>query len=206
MKKSSLISIVISLMGVRLCYFPGISHWVILVSTSRHTTFCCAHIHTQATVIIHLSNYSLTAYSMVLVTAFVSYTCFVSAPVCVSVSLSVCSSTRQAPGNFNCLVQGSQEEDFVGCATRGGWWWRGRGNRGTFPVEMGLSLHQLLLQLQQEACRSLGTKPIGIQMGTHVKTWRKSFLNRHTKSHYRYLLCQDHMVHLYLSRHAFTKY
>lgn len=43
-------------------------------------------------------------------------------------------------------------------------WW-GQGNRGAFPVEMGLSLHQLLLQLQQEACRSLGTRLIGTQMG-----------------------------------------
>lgn len=39
-------------------------------------------------------------------------------------------------------------------AVAGGGW---KGNRGTFPVEMGLSLHQLLLQLLQKpgkkACR-----------------------------------------------------
>lgn len=92
------------------------------------------------------------------------------------VPLSVCSSTRPAPGSSSCLLQRSQRGDCVGCATRGGWWRQGRGNRGTFPVEMGLSLHQLLLQLQQWAYRSLGTKPIGIQMGTDVNAYTKPFL------------------------------
>lgn len=49
----------------------------------------------------------------------------------------------------------------------------GQGNRDTFPVEIGLSLHQLLLQLQRGARRSLGTKPIGIQMGTHERALKK---------------------------------
>lgn len=87
-----------------------------------------------------------------------------------------------------------------GNVEEGGW---RRGNRGTFPVEMGLSLHQLLLQLQWEACRSMGTKPVGTQMGTHVQTCahtEKSFLT-HMSTHVRvsniislsvFFLCQDH--------------
>lgn len=68
------LSIVISLMGVQLCYFPGVSLHVLLVFTSRHTTFWRTHTHTHATLIIDLSNYSLTAYSIVHVSVLVSYT------------------------------------------------------------------------------------------------------------------------------------
>lgn len=58
-------------------------------------------------------------------------------------------SACRASGNLDCLPQQSQGEEFAGCAARGTWWWWGQGNWGTFPVEMGLSLHQLLLQLER---------------------------------------------------------
>lgn len=72
----------------------------------------------------------------------------------------------------------SRGEDIVGRATRGDDGCAGggggrEGNRGTFPVEMGLSLPQLLLQLLKEAC--LGTRPMGMQMGRHEGQIQKSF-------------------------------
>lgn len=68
-----------------------------------------------------------------------------------------------------------------GCDGGGG---GGRGNRDTFPVEIGLSLHQLLLQLQRGACRSLGMRPIGIQMGAHERALKNDLTHiLHTKTH-----------------------
>lgn len=58
-----------------------------------------------------------------------------------------------------------------GCAGGGGGW---KGKRGTFPVEMGLSLPQLLLQLLKEVC--LGTRPMGMQMDRHEGPIQKSFV------------------------------
>lgn len=90
----------------------------------------------------------------------------------------------------------SQGEEFAGCAARGTWWrwwWWGQGNWGTFPVEMGLSLHQLLLQLEWGACRSLGTKPVGLQTGTSERALKKKMIGdtSHTQNHVN-LVSENH--------------
>lgn len=116
------------------------------------------HTHTQATLIINLSNYSPTAYSIVHGSVFVSYT---SARFCFSVSL--CPSVRllaKPQGTVAVWCNVPRGRTLLAAPPEGDDGGGGRGNRGTFPVEMGLSLHQLLLQLQREAGRSLGNKAL----------------------------------------------
>lgn len=126
------------------------------------------HTPTQAVLIINLSNYSLTAHNIVHVIVSISYTC-VQICFCVCLCVCLCPSVRllfEPQGTFAVQYNVPRGSTLLAAPPRGGecrWW--GQGNQGTFPVEMGLSLHQLLLQLQREACRSLGTRPIGTQMG-----------------------------------------
>lgn len=60
-------------------------------------------------------------------------------------------SGAMSPGGGHCWLR--HQRGMMVAVAGGGW----KGNRGTFPVEMGLSLHQLLLQLLQKpgkkACR-----------------------------------------------------
>lgn len=84
----------------------------------------------------------------------------------VYVSSSICLSTCWASGNLNCLVQCPQGEDIVGCATRGGRWWRWRavGGKETgahFLWKWGYHFTNYYCNY----CRSLGRKPLGMQMG-----------------------------------------
>lgn len=101
------ISIIISLPGVQLCYFPGV-----LLQSLPHpdTPLIAACTHKRHLSLIYpiiisrpkpLSIYKL---HTVCVCSFVR------------LPLSVCSSTRWALGNFSCLVRRSQGEDFVSCA------------------------------------------------------------------------------------------
>lgn len=172
--------------------------WCFIVSSPCfyiQTPLFAAYTHTQATLIYPIIPSQPTASSM-WVCSELHVCSFVSVTVCLCPSVHL---LAEPQGTLAVWCNVPRGRTLLAAPPEGDEGGGGRGNRGTFPVEMGLSLHQLLLQLQREASRSLGTKPIGTQMGTDVETCT-SITCPYTYSSYSILLYLPLMLYLCLSR------